>query len=414
MPHHYDAIIIGAGPAGSTCALYAAKHGLNILLLDKKGFPRDKICGDAISGKSVKYLRELGLLGELRQVPQVLVRGVVFSAPNGSQTTIPFTPPNAERDSYGYVCRREVFDHLLFRHASAQVEAVQHFAVREILQEDGRVYGVRGRDRNGAEKTFAANVVIGADGFHSIISRQLGFYALDPKHHVTATRAYYRGISGLTPAIEIHFVRDILPGYFWIFPLEDGLANVGLGMRHDFIKKRGISLREAHMAATRAPFFRERFRDAELIGGIHGWNLPVGSKQRRVHGDGFLLIGDAAGLIDPFSGEGIGNAMCSAQIAAEVLAESCGAGDFSADGLRAYSERLWQTLGPELQTSYALQRLGRFQPLLNLVVSRAAAHREIREWISAMMAGTAPRELLTSPKTYLRLLFQPQKLKLAG
>lgn len=407
MQADYDAIIVGGGPAGSTCALYAAQNNVNVLLLDKKAFPRDKICGDAISGKSVIYLRELGLLPKVDQAPGVKVFGVIFSSPNGKQTYIKFSPSYADRLSYGYVCRREVFDNILFQAAKERVEVRERFTVDRILMEGDQVVGVAGREANGRRREFTAKVVVGADGYQSVLLRQMKLYQIDPRHWVIATRAYYRGVKGLTDAIEIHFVKDVLPGYFWIFPLENGLANVGLGMLHGKIKKNGISLREAHIAATRNPYFRERFANAELIGGIRGWNLPLGSKKRPVHGNGFLLIGDAAGLIDPFSGEGIGNAMASAKLAAEVLADVCPGHDFSAHTLQIYADRLWAMLWPELSVSYKLQLVGRIRPLVNLVIDRAAKYQEVRDWIAAMMIGIAPRSDLTSPKTYLRLLFQP-------
>lgn len=405
MHYDYDVIIVGGGPAGSACALYAEQHGLRVLLVDKATFPRDKICGDAISGKSVVYLRELGLLDALHSQPQVRANGVTFSSPDGNLATIAFTPPNTDRESFGYVCRREVFDNILFQAAKQRVETREGFNVTDLLVENGQVRGVNGRNGT-ADQRLTAKVVVGADGYNSVVLRKMGLYEHDPAHWVVATRAYYRGVTEVTDAIEIHFVKDILPGYFWIFPLEDGLVNVGIGMRHDELKKRGISLRQAHVAATEAPFFQRRFRNAELLGGIVGWNLPVGSKERRAHGNGFLLLGDAAGLIDPFSGEGIGNAMCSGKIAAEVLATVCASDDFSDAALAAYQQQLWQRLGPELRMSYTLQRLGRFRPLLNLIVSRAARRAEVREWISMMMAGTAPKETLKSPLTYLRLLLK--------
>ena len=323
MDYDFDVAIIGGGPSGATCALYAKRLGLRVILVDKKKFPRDKICGDAISGKSVTYLRELGLIDALEAQPQVRANGVTFSSPNGTVATIPFTPPNADHDSFGYVCRREIFDNVLFQAAKNQVDTLEAFTVEDLIVTNGQVCGITGKNRSTQALKITAKVVAGADGFHSIVARKLGFYEHDPRHWVVATRAYYHGVKNRTDAIEIHFVKDILPGYFWIFPLENGLVNVGIGMLHSELKKRKISLRKAHLAATESDFFRDRFRDARLIGNIVGWNLPVGSKRRKVHGNGFVLLGDAAGLIDPFSGEGIGNGMCSGKIAAEVLAGAC-------------------------------------------------------------------------------------------
>lgn len=406
MQYDYDIVIVGSGPSGATCALYARRRGLKALLIDRETFPRDKICGDAISGKSVKYLQELGLLAALEQSPQRQATGVTFSSPNGTLVTIPFTPRAAARKRFGYVCRRKVFDNLLFQAAKKQVETREGFAVTGLLRENGRVIGVIGGNGRSSAESITAKVVVGADGYKSTVARQTGIYEHDPRHWVVATRAYYRGIAGLTSNIEIHFVKDILPGYFWIFPLEDGLANVGIGMLHCELKKRRISLRDAHLAATTTDFFRERFENAERVTPIAGWNLPVGSKQRRAFGDGFILLGDAAGLIDPFSGEGIGNGMCSGEIAARVLAEICAGEDFSARALQVYQHKLWETLGDELRTSYALQRIGRIRPLLNLVVGKAAHREDVREWMSMMMAGLASKQSLKSPLTYLRLLFK--------
>ncbi|MFQ5630762.1 MAG: NAD(P)/FAD-dependent oxidoreductase [bacterium] len=406
MEYDFDAVIVGGGPAGATFALYAEGLGLRVLLLDKKKFPRDKVCGDAISGKSVTYLRELGLIEKLEKQPQVRANGVTFSSPDGTVATIPFTPPNAEQNSFGYVCRREVFDNVLFQAAKCRVETFEEFNVENVMMNNGQVCGVVGNNCATQARKITAKVVVGADGFHSIVSRKLGFYQHDPKHWVVATRAYYSGVTEVTDAIEIHFVKDILPGYFWIFPLENGLVNVGIGMLHSELKRRGISLRKAHVAATESNFFRKRFRDAKLVGNITGWNLPVGSKRRKVHGNGFLLLGDAAGLIDPFSGEGIGNAMCSGKIAAELLAEVCKSEDFSSHILRKYEQRLWERLGEELQISHTLQKIGRFRPLLNLIVSRAARRKDVRDWISMMMAGIAPKNTLKSPFTYFRMLLK--------
>lgn len=283
---------------------------------------------------------------------------------------------------------------------------MEAFAVTDLVLKNGQVQGIVGNNGTTASKTITAKIVVGADGYNSIISRKLGFYEHDPLHWVVATRAYYRSVTDMTDAIEIHFVRDILPGYFWIFPLENNMVNVGLGMLHSEIKRRNLSLRKAHIAATESDFFRKRFEHAELIGDISGWNLPMGSKKRKVHGDGFILLGDAAGLIDPFSGEGIGNGMCSGKIAAEVLARVCKGEKYDATSLAAYETQLWERLWPELNMSYTLQKIGRFQPLLNLVVGRAARNKEVRDWIAGMMAGTQSKESMRSPLTYLKLLFK--------
>lgn len=406
MKPDFDLLIVGGGPAGATCALYAEGLGLRVLLVDKELFPRDKICGDVIPKKGIQCLRELELIAALERRPHLRAGGIIFSSPGGKIARIPFSSAHSNLPGYAcYVCRREVFDDLLLQTARERVETREGFKVEDLLREGNRVCGVVGRDATGARLEFTARVVAGADGFNSTVARRQGLYDPDPDHWAVATRAYYRGVKGMTDAIEIHFVQSIQPGYFWIFPLDGGLVNVGLGMLHRELKKHGINLREAHLAATRTDFFRDRFAGAELVGSIAGWNLPLGSKRRQVHGDGFVLLGDAAGLVNSFSGEGIGNAMGSGKIAAQVLAEVCRGTDYSASALQHYADRLWAELGPALKLSRSLQRLARFHPLLDLVVDRAARNPEAREWIALMMAGAVSKKVLMSPLTYLRLLF---------
>ena len=403
--YDYDAVIVGGGPGGATAALYAERMGLNVLLVDKEVFPRDKICGDAISGKSVVYLNELDLIETLEANDQVKVSSVVFSSPKGYSADIPFAPGVYDGVLNGYVCRREVYDNILFQAARKKVDTRENFKVLDLIKQNDQVIGVRGVDADNNEIEITAPVVIGADGYKSIVARKMALYDHDPDHLLVATRAYYRGVTGMGSAIELHYIDEMVPGYFWIFPLENGLTNVGLGMVHRALKRRKVKLKESHVRATQSEFFRERFKNAELIGDIVGWNLPVGSKRRPVHGDGFLLIGDAAGLIDPFTGEGIGNAMASAKIAAEVVLAAKTAGDFSATALKPYETKLWKRLGGELNLAYKLQKTARLKPLVNLVVKRAQDQPEVAEWISGMMSGSISKRELLYPKTYFKLLF---------
>jgi geranylgeranyl reductase family protein len=403
---HYDAIIVGGGPGGATTALYAERLGLKVLLLDKKHFPRDKICGDAISGKSIVYLRELGLIDEIEKSPRVVVNHIVFSSPNQKSVKIKLIEDSFNGISSGYVCRRMVYDNILFQAAREKVETIEGFTVEDIIRPNGQLKGVRGRFEDGKEKEFTAKVLVGADGFNSVLLRKLKLYDHDPDHLLVATRAYYTGVTGLSDAIELHYIREVLPGYFWIFPLENGMANVGLGMVHSALKKKGVKLKKAHIEATETPIFLNRFQNAQLIGDIQGWNLPVGSKRRTMHGDGFILVGDAAGLIDPFTGEGIGNAMCSGKIAAQTIAEIRKGNDYSSKALNIYAEKVWKTLGGELSLAYRLQRTARFTPLVNLVVNRASKRGEVADWISAMIAGKINKRELLYPSTYIKLLLK--------
>ncbi|MFZ0389335.1 MAG: NAD(P)/FAD-dependent oxidoreductase [Calditrichia bacterium] len=404
---NYDIAIVGAGPAGSTAALFAARAGLKTLLVDKSEFPRDKICGDAISGKSLNILKQLSLTGPIEKIPQVRANGVIFSSPKGEHLKIKFRSADSSDTLHGYVCRRIEFDRFMFEQARKEVDrCYTGFRFTGLLKKDNHTAGITGiPPGESAPLKFQAKVVIAADGYKSAVARELGQYAYNSRHMLVALRAYFKNVKGMSDFIEIHFVKSALPGYFWIFPLDNGMANVGIGMRHLDIKKHNIDLQQVLRDTIRSPQFAPRFAEARLTEKIKGWNLPTGSYFRPNYSDGVLFIGDAAGLVDPFTGEGIGNAMTSAKIAVNVAAEAIRQGNTGKAFLAEYHRRLKAEIGSELALSYQLQKIGtRFPFLLNLVIGKAVRKPQISEWLSTMIADEKAKQDLSSPLTYLRLL----------
>ena len=412
MSDVYDVIIVGAGPAGATAALYAQREGLTTCLLDKARFPRDKICGDALSGKVVSILHELDLLDDVAKLPGATINEVVFGSPEHVDARVDLRRYDHQDlatgkvlPMEGFVIRREVLDQFLFEEAKKVATACHEgFAVKDLIEEDGRVVGVCGTVGD-EEREVRGRVVLGCDGFSSIVARKSGLYAHDPEHWVVAIRCYYENVAELTDQIELHFVDEVLPGYFWVFPLEDGQANVGIGMRHDALKKKKVDLKTALDEVINRSPFAHRFKDARPMEEPVGWNLPVGSTRRKSYGDGLLLLGDAAGLIDPFTGEGIGNALYSARYAVEAVKEAIAADDYSEAFFKRYEDRLWDTIGDELATSTRMQKLGQYRPLLNFTINKAARNDKVRDLICGMMANAVPKKQLTNPLFYLKLLF---------
>ncbi len=402
----YDLIIVGAGPAGSSAVLYAFRHGLSTLLLDKESFPRDKVCGDALSGKSVTALRELNLLDEVQRLPGAHIQSIVFSSPNHQSFRIDLRNTSLKDIPKGFVIRRKIYDAFMFGQAKKiATKTIENFAVNDLLIENNMVCGVHGKDIDGNERVFRGKIVLGADGFKSVVSRKAGLYDHDPSHWVVALRCYYKNVKDLTDQIELHYVDEIIPGYFWIFPLEDGYANIGIGMLHKYIKRQKIDINKALTDTINSPYFKDRFQEAEPMEKPAGWNLPVGSKRRKSHGNGFMLLGDAAGLIDPFTGEGIGNALYSAKYAVETARQAIDTGDLSEAFLSKYEDKLWKVIGNELKVSTKLQKIGRYRFLLNLVINKAARSAEVSNIIAGMLANEVPRKRLANPLFYLRILF---------
>jgi geranylgeranyl reductase family protein len=397
-----DVAVVGAGPAGSATALYAARAGLDVILLDRHTFPRDKICGDAVARKSVAHLHALGVLDAVHAGVHEPVGRALLASPRGDAIEVDLSTPEAPDPHL--ICRREILDNAMVEAARARATVLEGATVTDVLRNGTRVSGVAFKTREGSGEIHA-RAVVGADGFDSVVARRLGFYRHDSARWCVATRGYYRGLDVAPRTVEIHFLRESLPGFLWVFPTGDGIANVGLGIVHAELKRRGVGLREMHEAALALPRFRERFRGVERIGSVHGWNLPTPDFTRTIAGNGFLLAGDAAGLVDPFSGEGIGNAMDSGKTAAEVVGEVA-----PADFARDYPARLWRTLDAgEIALHYRLRKLARHGGLIDFIVGRASARPDVLEWIRGMTAArdaVASKRALVSPLTYARLLMR--------
>lgn len=402
----FDVIIVGGGPAGATAALYCRQVGLKAVLVDKATFPRDKICGDALSGKTVRILRELDLLDTVQELEGALIRRITFGGPSNRQFDLDLRNSlHDEHITQGFVIPREIFDNFLFQEAKKVTEVRENFTVRDILLDNGNVVGISGSNRDGDYEEINAPLVFGADGYNSVVARKLGLYDMDMEHTSVAIRCYYEGVKDLTDQIELHYVKEVNPGYFWIFPAGGNKANIGLGLSKDDVKKHKKNLVELLGQVTKSPFFKERFADAVPLEKPVGWNLPLGSIRRTNHGDGFMLLGDAAGLVDPFTGEGIGNALVSGKIAVETAAKAKEQHSYGSSVLSEYDTRLWDEIGPELNVSYKLQKLARSRFLLNFVINRATRNVKVRNIIAGMLANEIPRKDLANPLFYLKILF---------
>lgn len=402
MASRRQVIVVGAGPAGAATAMFAARSGLDVLLIDRRAFPRDKICGDAIARKSLSVLRELDIDGADHALHEPISRATVTS-PRGHRIDLDLAKP--DEPAPHMVCRREIFDNALVRAARPRLEVWENTAVTGLVRDGSRVQGIVCR-KDGTSREVRADVVVGADGFNSIVARELGIYRHDSARWFVATRGYYRGLDIAPHTVEVHFVRETVPGFLWMFPTGDGITNVGLGLVHRDLKRRGAGLRDVHEAVLQLPRFRARFQSTERIGDVQGWNLPTPDFSRVLSGDGFLLAGDAAGLVDPFSGEGIGNALVSGREAARAIDEHVR----EHRPLDHYAARLRDAIDArEISLHYRLRTLARHERIVDLLISRAAAHRDVLEWMSGMATDrdTAARQReLLSPVTYAKLWFR--------
>ncbi len=408
-------VIIGAGPAGCSTSLFLASKGIPHTILDKATFPRDKVCGDALSGKTVYVLNKLDPTiiqsYATNKVDFIDSWGVKFVAPNGKAIDIPFKQDMSKESAPpGFISKRIDFDHTLFNRLDKRfAEVIEGAKVTQVSYDNHQGEGTVVYQKDGKTITIDnVKLIIGAEGDRSIVAKKLGDIHKENNHYCAGIRAYYSGVTGMHQQnfIELHFLNELLPGYFWIFPLPNGKANVGAGMLTKEVSNRKVNLRTDMLKAIKEnPNIRDRFKNATLEGTIEGWGLPLGSKKRKLSGNGFLLTGDAGSLIDPFTGEGIGNALYSGMMAADVIEEAIKTNQFSADFLSKYDTAFYDRQWDELKLSHTMQKLCKYPWLFNFVVNKAHKNKALRETISCMFEDLDLRAKLRNPLFYMKLLF---------
>jgi geranylgeranyl reductase family protein len=357
--YSYDIIIAGAGPAGSGCARALRNAGLKVAILDKASFPRDKICGDAISTTAVEFLNK-NYPEYAKQLsafePKSGITSARLVAASGKKTTIHW-------HSKAYNCARLQFDNFLFELVKKNQDLSIHLNT-QIL--DAKV----GKDSVKIDTSaglFEASLVISCDGAQSLIAKKLAGFSVNRKHYGGAVRAYYEIKKNNCPEInEVFFSGKYPQGYFWIFPVSPSIYNVGFGMLSQAISKKRVDLTKALTdIIDEFPELRNRFSDAVMQDKPRGFGLSLGTRKLPISGDRFLLCGDAASLIDPLSGDGIGNAMISGHLAAQHVLKHKADMIFSAEINKEYDMTVYARLWKDLRKkTYALRIASRFPFLI--------------------------------------------------
>ncbi|MCD4725510.1 MAG: geranylgeranyl reductase family protein [Bacteroidales bacterium] len=403
-----DVCIIGAGPAGAMAALRLGQEGKSFVILDKDDFPREKICGDALSGKVPHIIRRLS--------PEILERfekkchpmhsfGIRFIAPGDHVFDVPFIE-NYDLQQHpvpGYTIKRELLDAFLVDEVStiAGEGLMTACTVSSVNKSD---HGFTVESSSGQ---ISARLLIDASGTASSFKTDYDKPEPAAKKTALAVRTYYKGVADMHPQnfIELYFLKDILPGYFWIFPLPDGLANVGLGLRKDVVLKKKINLSKVMEEIIREhPLVAPRFKDAERLDKPVAHRLPLGNPRFSISGDHYMLAGDTAHLVDPLTGEGVGNALYSGFIAAEQAIACLEKDRFDADFMKAYDQRIRRVLGKEMRISSNFQTMLKYPGLVRWIAKKADGNKYIPGLMSSMFTDLDHRKKLLNPFFILRVL----------
>ncbi len=363
-----DVIVVGAGPGGATAATALAQKGYDVLLLDRHQFPRDKTCGDAVPAGAIELLWRLGMREKIEKAVErgelYPLEGMMLVSPRGHELHAKFNHGKLGSDSY--VAPRIYFDALIQEHAVASgAEFCQAQAKAPIL-ENGKVVGMQVQ-ANGRTHNLRARLVIGADGVTSVVARNLRPKTEQHKngHRAVALRAYIDDIEELPKEVEFYLYKDILPGYAWIFPIGENRANIGLGMRLDHFRKRKYNLEQMLHDFLERPEIKKRLLRGGQLRDVATWQLNFGSQKHLHHVfDGAILVGDAAGFINPLTGGGIHNALVSAELAAQVADEALKANDVSRSKMQVYETLCHDHMWESMRNSYWMQRTFMHFPIL--------------------------------------------------
>jgi menaquinone-9 beta-reductase len=373
-----EVIVVGGGPAGSAAAMALAQKGYDVLMLDRRPFPRDKVCGDAVPAGALDLLFSLGMEEKIRAAGFYYIDKIRLVSPKGYSMDADLEEDHHKTRSA--IVPRMQFDALLHQHAVDSGAEFRVAQVKEPMIEDGQVRGVRARF-NGSLEEVRAPLVIGADGVTSVVGRALRPEEHHDGHRAVALRAYVENIEELPHEVEFYLYDEILPGYAWIFPTGEGQANVGLGMRLDIFRKEGHSLKNLLDRFLEMPAIRPRLGPNVAVHDIATWQLNFGSQPdiQRAY-DGAMLVGDAAGLINPLTGGGIFNAITSAWLAAATAHQAFLKEDFSRESLRIYDDFCERQIWPTMRRSYFIQRiLDRMPAVVDWIIKRAHSDNQFAQ-----------------------------------
>ena len=400
MSDRWDAIVVGAGPAGAATALLLSRGGARVLLLDRARFPRHKPCSEYLSPATTAILGRLdGVLEAVERAPHAKVYGMKVVAPSGAAMC------GRLAGAYSFALPRATFDTILLR-AAARAGAVvrEGTRVQDLLWDGRAVAGVVARAGDGKRETWRARVVVGADGLRSVVARRLGLLRASAPRRVAFT-AHVAHVAGVDGVGELHVGET---GYVGLGPVGEGVTTVALVVPLRSVRAGGTDYRAGLFAQLeRFPGLAGRFDPRQLVRGVLATG-PFAQWAERPCVAGALLVGDAADFFDPFTGQGIYAALRGAELAAAALLPALAAGNGSGSLSHAALAPYAAARRREFRSKWLFERLialGIGWPALtNRVVRRLAVRPDLADLVVGAAGNIVPAARVLAPSVLAQLV----------